>query len=89
MDKAYMQQYSQILEGQELKRKAFFDKIRNHSQREDVKEFYDKLYSDEYHRKADYEKNVIEKARIEKMRKEEELSYLKQHERERVRILLE
>ena len=47
-------------------------------------EFYRQYYDSENQRRQEFEKNVIEKARIEKMRKEEEMARKKQMEQERV-----
>lgn len=49
-------------------------------------EFYRQHYAEENQRREEYEKNVIERARIEKLKKEEEIARKKQIEQERVSI---
>jgi hypothetical protein len=47
-------------------------------------EAYRQYYSAENQRRQEHEKNVIEKARIERLKKEEEMARRKQLEQERV-----
>ena len=49
-------------------------------------EHYKHYTSEENKRRQEYEKNVIEKARVERLRKEEEVIRKKQYEQEKVTI---